>query len=561
MSTHSRDKENRVPRRRSASPPSRKTAQPTPIRYANLNDSINAPFGPQISDADLWAPFPPPPSPPPFITTLQGSPIRWRAETPEPQEDGNEEDELFPDPDDMFPGQDSVLVLPPPIQRPQTPPPPYEAGSQVPQQAPVAQAAPQVQPRWPGLGSLAPNDPARRQLKFNVPLTSNIIGQTPVNGTVSISTGADFNTGLQQLCQRMGVPLSTSLAYKWSGARVRDPPITLTSSADWNDMVREALLKILRARTREVVIMIHNMDAPTDAPSASATSSRTQTVKPGKADKPVESLAVEQLKALKMRYECSKHSGRYCFVRPDGSHLDLTVQLISLWAKEWALNKDNADLEHPPNHIVFQDCFLSASHGRRQKKPSLQEANTTPPSMMPTIINNHFYGDTSSSTMGPVPGESSFVTTPVFDGNVSTPSSSSSFPLDKKTGANRVNTESEYNASGADFDFTALGEVDDPLAFLLATSGPTLTYTSTRAVLEGLWTAFPYFSIDAIDQLLTSWGAPYINGLLIFPEVTLVDIGVPPSIVQPLLERARFLAAEAESRYEAQKGIKGKGKM
>ncbi len=136
-------------------------------------------------------------------------------------------------------------------------------------------------------------------------------------------------------------------------------------------------------------------------------------------------------------------------------------------------------------------------------------------------------------------------------------SSSSSFPLDQKVGGSEVSTV--YSAT--DFDFTTLEAVDDPLAFLLATPGPTLTYPSTHVVLEGLWPAFPYFSIEAVDQLLRSWGAPYVNGLLIFPENTLVEIGVPPSIVRPLLDRAQFLAVEAEDKYEAQKGVKGKGKM
>lgn len=147
MPTHSRDKENRALGRRSASPPSRKTARPTFVqRSAHLHDSINTSFDAQISDANLWAPFPPPPPPPPFIVTLQGAATGWRAVTPELEEDGDEEDQLFPDPDDTFPGQNSAPVLPPSVQRPATPPPPYEAGSQRPQQTLAAQAPPQVQP-------------------------------------------------------------------------------------------------------------------------------------------------------------------------------------------------------------------------------------------------------------------------------------------------------------------------------------------------------------------------------------------------------------------------------
>jgi hypothetical protein len=46
---------------------------------------------------------------------------------------------------------------------------------------------------------------------------------------------------------------------------------------------------------------------------------------------PVQDMAT--LRALKIRLECMRHRNRWCFVLPNGEHVELDIALLTLWAK------------------------------------------------------------------------------------------------------------------------------------------------------------------------------------------------------------------------------------
>ena len=95
-------------------------------------------------------------------------------------------------------------------------------------------------------------------VKFEIPLESDIIGQQPMLSAMFMPPSTPFDIGLRKLCVRMSLDLSSAvLAFRlMPGARVRDPPRALASANDWQDMITSYLAKRKGARSQEVNVAV-----------------------------------------------------------------------------------------------------------------------------------------------------------------------------------------------------------------------------------------------------------------------------------------------------------------
>ena len=69
-----------------------------------------------------------------------------------------------------------------------------------------------------------------------------------------------FDDFFERVCANMDVqPADAILGYKFSGGRVSDPANRLANAEDLAQAMSQAIDKIKRARTREVILEIHNL--------------------------------------------------------------------------------------------------------------------------------------------------------------------------------------------------------------------------------------------------------------------------------------------------------------
>ena len=149
-------------------------------------------------------------------------------------------------------------------------------------------------------------------------------------------------------------PLDARLGYKYASDHVRDPPHQLSNEEELCAAMEKGCNRLQLARTREVVLEIYNLvrqpfnlmasltpmsQSPACAaaqgmrkhPATESSASGADGTKPDTAV----SFKTE-LRELKQRLQCEKHSGKYCYVDPinPGEHIALDVYKLTLWAKK-----------------------------------------------------------------------------------------------------------------------------------------------------------------------------------------------------------------------------------
>jgi hypothetical protein len=77
---------------------------------------------------------------------------------------------------------------------------------------------------------------------------------------VRLPTNIIFDDFFERICANMDIqPANAVLGYKFSGDRVSDPANRLANAEDLIQAMSRATDKIKRARTREVILEIHNL--------------------------------------------------------------------------------------------------------------------------------------------------------------------------------------------------------------------------------------------------------------------------------------------------------------
>ncbi|KAJ7280771.1 hypothetical protein C8J57DRAFT_1220061 [Mycena rebaudengoi] len=242
--------------------------------------------------------------------------------------------------------QDGWTVLAPPP-GPELPPP-Y-----------TPEAAPQDSNAAAGLGFTSMRDVT---LAFDIPINSTIIGAQPVTQTKHYGRNVPFAHGYVEICRMMG-------------DRANAPTHALATAADWDNCLETGIGLTRRARTRQVVCMIRNLNLPTETattPSASVAGTKR---KSGSASGSASADAArktfdytKEYRRLKTHLACTTHKGDLCFVSPaDGHHVRVDPEHVSLWAKE--ISFGHATTNKPPENIMFQDFF-----GRERKRRNTRSA-------------------------------------------------------------------------------------------------------------------------------------------------------------------------------------------
>ncbi|KAK7034200.1 hypothetical protein R3P38DRAFT_2772299 [Favolaschia claudopus] len=139
------------------------------------------------------------------------------------------------------------------------------------------------------------------------------------------------------------------IGYKWNKDPVNAPVNQLATHGDWEHCLEEGIGKTARARTKELLCVIRNLNlpgtAPNTAPRAAAAPAAESGGKKRKADaSPTTTQSpggrktfdyTNEYRELKNHLACATHKGENCFVSPaDGHHHRVDRYLTTLWAKE-----------------------------------------------------------------------------------------------------------------------------------------------------------------------------------------------------------------------------------
>ncbi|KAJ7209777.1 hypothetical protein GGX14DRAFT_395209 [Mycena pura] len=217
---------------------------------------------------------------------------------------------------------------------------------------------------------------------FEVPLHTNIVGGAKAVRTLHFGPATAFDAGFKTICDTMGLSVVVArLGYKWDDSLVRDPWHALANSSDWQECLTTAAGKIQRARTRVVMVKVHNLAAPTESAGFNNTSSSRKR-------KAIDDFTVPSLSSMTVgltseyRRLCEKlwckKCQSHCFDTPDGRHIHVPDNLITLWAKALIIGK--ASLLRPPENIMFQHFFYApdAPTAKRRRTENINPAPAAP---------------------------------------------------------------------------------------------------------------------------------------------------------------------------------------
>ncbi|THU97007.1 hypothetical protein K435DRAFT_857992 [Dendrothele bispora CBS 962.96] len=316
-----------------------------------------------------------------------------------------------------------ALGPPPPYVAPNVhalgPPPPYVApAGGLPTSAPTVPA--------PVPGAIMPIPPVHQSVhtsleRFNlsIPVGTDIVRGTISTTSLRLDFTIAFGDFFSRVCAKMELdPLQALIGYKFSDDRVKDPARRLTNDDEFQDALAKVKDKMRRARTREVVMIIHNLRPPSTAAAAAAPTGRTAANKRKRVteedsdENAVDSSLKPILRRLKEERACQTHSGRYCFVNPDlekdnvGRHIQLTIFDLTLWAQKIQLKQ--ATYTVPPNTHGFDPAFKKV---RRERQTTV--ASSSPPPVHVHLGGIHVNGATSETGRSPLRSSSQANTMPL----------------------------------------------------------------------------------------------------------------------------------------------------
>ena len=195
-----------------------------------------------------------------------------------------------------------------------------------------------------------------RNIDVSILLNTGVVGGVIVRVNLRLPTDIPFADFFNRVCARMDLdPLDAKLGYKYGSDRVRDPPNQLSNEEELRVAMEKGRNKLRLARTQEVILEIHNLvcqffNLMNDTLLTHANQNPARSAAQGAQKRSAaESSAVvdgtepdtavsfkTELRELKQRLQCEKHSGKYCYVDPinPGEHIALDIYKLTLWAKK-----------------------------------------------------------------------------------------------------------------------------------------------------------------------------------------------------------------------------------
>ncbi|KDQ51433.1 hypothetical protein JAAARDRAFT_50724 [Jaapia argillacea MUCL 33604] len=236
-------------------------------------------------------------------------------------------------------------------------------------------------------------------IRVSIPRNSGVVGAIVTRSMITVPTDLVFGDFFDRICAQMDLhPSNAQIGYKFHTDRVRDPPHRLSNEDDLREAMEMGMGLIRRARTRTVVMEVHNLVPPAAASSAASASSskkrkRTQDLFSDDDDEPSTTMSfVKELRQLKQHVECAKHNGKYCYVSPiTGDHKNLNIYQLTLWAKKIFLG--DATLQEPPSVLEFERLCKKV----RRSNSSSNVASLSTPAIHVHLPATYALGDVGGS--------------------------------------------------------------------------------------------------------------------------------------------------------------------
>ncbi|PPR02239.1 hypothetical protein CVT24_011467 [Panaeolus cyanescens] len=215
---------------------------------------------------------------------------------------------------------------------------------------------------------------------FSLPLNTNVVGGIVTRVTLSLPSDLPFQDFFSRICAHMDLsPSSAILGYKMTGDLVRTAPYRLMDEEDLRNAMSKAVLKIQRARTREIIVEIHNLrpaQVAAQAKQAAHAGRKPGAGSAGVSDASEPSTSVSfapQLRRLRAHLACQRHGGKPCYVdRITAEHKVLSVFDLTLWAKSMLLDPINVTLTRPPSTLQFDHFRIHKRRANREQNPQPQ---------------------------------------------------------------------------------------------------------------------------------------------------------------------------------------------
>ena len=97
-------------------------------------------------------------------------------------------------------------------------------------------------------------------ITVSVPLNTTIVGGLITRRELRIPSNLVFADFFSRVCANMDIkPEEASIGYKYHNDRARDPPRQLSNESEYVAMMSEMIRKVLAARSRNPVLLLHNL--------------------------------------------------------------------------------------------------------------------------------------------------------------------------------------------------------------------------------------------------------------------------------------------------------------
>lgn len=339
-------------------------------------------------------------------------------------------------------------------------------------------------------------------LTVSLPLNTGVVGGRVSRVQIRVPLDISFEDFFSRVCAKMDLdPADAELGYKYHNDRVRDAPHLLSDAQQLHEALERGSLLMQRARSRQVVLEIHNLRKATQA--ASASHGHRENVVP---DNPLTTMNfASQFRELKNKLACAQHPGKHCYVNPiSADHEAQDIYKLSLWAKKIFLGE--ATYERPPETVSFDHV----AKRRRTLGSSLSASEST--SNVPAI-------------------------------HVHLPPTSP-LPLSNHGGHHHINSSTMTSFLGHWHD-------DDEDEFI--------TYPPITDVLQEMDYEMPLLNMAQYEANLLAHGIAYVNGVIGIVDNFFIDVvGMPIGVVRSflkvtnrLIQRAKKGKAKAGRRYHS----------
>ncbi|KAJ8582876.1 hypothetical protein M405DRAFT_846184 [Rhizopogon salebrosus TDB-379] len=336
--------------------------------------------------------------------------------------------------------------------------------------------------------------PTHANITVSVPLNTGTAGANVSRVQMRLPLDITFEDFFSRVCAKMDLdPSGAQLGYKFSTDRVRDDPNQLSSELQLREAMERGERLLNRARTREIILEIHNLRKTHQAASASRRSREEAGLE--SQDPPTSVTFAAEFRELKNRLDCAKHSGKYCYINPiSGEHEAQDVFKLTLWAKKISLSE--ATYDRPPEAAMFD-------HARKKRRTSstLQASPRT---------------EASGSNVPAI-----HVHIPPMRGQ----------PLGDVHGRHEVNTSTVLSLLSP----SLLGQQCDD-----DDNDETITYPPIIDVLEGMDVTMPLLNMPQYEAVLIEHGIAYVNNAVGIPHHWFVDvIGMPLGVMRSFFDVTR----------------------